>query len=107
MADLANIPPIASDHMLKYGRNVMVLGTTTLVLAYVPHINIRDFEPFGFGIKAEGEVWIWLLIGIVLFYYSLRFFVYFHIDRLKWKSYWPSKSEKTSQYYPHKKRLIL
>jgi len=73
-----------SERTLKYGRNVMALGGVILVLAYVPHIEICKFKPFGFEINEGGEISVWGILAAVLCYYALQFYATGWIDFLEW-----------------------
>ncbi len=53
----------------KYSRNVTILSSTIIVLAWVPGISIQNFKPFGFE-ACRAEPWIWIMLLIVLCFYT-------------------------------------
>ena len=84
MADPPDIPALLSDRTLAHGRNVMAAAGVILVLAWVPNIEIRNFEPLGFKIKEDGELSIWGLLAGVLVYYAVRFGYECFVDYIGW-----------------------
>ena len=76
-------PPL-SDRPLKYSRNVMWLSSVILVLAYVPYIEIDKFQPLGLNLSEGGETAIWGILGAVLIYYALQFYVAGVLDFRVW-----------------------
>ncbi|MCH9018987.1 MAG: hypothetical protein IIA73_01285 [Proteobacteria bacterium] len=75
---------ILQERTHKYGRNVTAAASVILVLAWVPGIEISEFEPFGFviGDAPGGELSIWCLLTGILVYYFIRFSVSLRIDYL-------------------------
>ena len=68
------------ERTLKYGRNTMAIAGVIIVLALVPGIEICEFEPLGFRFSPESQKTLWVLLGIVLAYYSVHFAVGVWID---------------------------
>lgn len=85
MSDPTDIRVPLSDRALTHGRNVMATASVILALAYVPAIDIKKFEAFGFSVKEGGELSIWALLSAVLVYYTLRFAVDCWTDYRGWK----------------------
>ncbi len=51
----------------------MAAASVIVVLAWVPHIEIKKFEPLGFDFSEGGELSVWGLLVAVLVYYAIRF----------------------------------
>ncbi len=75
---------IASDRTKAYGRNLLAVGATVLVLKFAPGIEITNFEPFGFEITPNAESTIWGIFLITLIYYGVRYWVDVRIDITEW-----------------------
>ena len=73
MAAPTDIPAPLSDRTLAHGRNTMAAAGVILVLAWVPGIEITDFEPLGFDISDGQELSIWFILAGLLVYYATRF----------------------------------
>lgn len=73
MPDPTDIPGPLSDRSLTHGRNVMAAASVILVLAYLPAIEIGKFKPLGFDFSEGGELSVWGILAVVLFYYAIRF----------------------------------
>ena len=84
MSFTIEIDPPLSDRPLKYGRNVMWLSSVILVLAYVPYVELNKFQPLGFDLSEGGEIAIWGILGAVLIYYALQFYVAGGLDFRVW-----------------------
>ncbi len=81
---IITVDPPLSDRPLKYGRNVMWLSSVILVLAYVPYVEVNKFEPLGFDLSEGGEISVWGILGAVLIYYALQFYVAGVLDFRVW-----------------------
>jgi hypothetical protein len=55
-----------------------------VVLAWVPGVDIKKFEPFGFEISADSALSIWALLSCVLIYYFANFMFTSLIERRSW-----------------------
>ena len=64
---------IVSDRTLKYGRNVLVIGSMIFTLTFIPNINVTDFEPFGYSFTDKGETSFWVIIFFTLAYHYFQF----------------------------------
>ncbi len=84
MADPTDIPAPLSDRTHAHGRNVMAVAGVIVVLAWVPYIEITSFEPLGFDINEGGELSVWGILAVVLFYYAIRFGVECRVDYTGW-----------------------
>ena len=76
---------ILQERTHKYGRNVTAAAVVILVLAWVPGIEVSEFEPFGFVVREapSAELSIWCLLTGILVYYFVRFLVSLRIDYLE------------------------
>ncbi len=73
-----------SDRTLKYGRNVLAISGTIIVLAWVPDIDIQDFEPLGFVINEGGAKSMWGILIVVLSYYFFQLIIGAWHDFKEW-----------------------
>lgn len=92
------------DRSLKYGRNVLAVSSTILVLAWVPNIDICDFSPLGFKVTGEGALSLWGILTAVLGYYLIHFVVGCMIDFKMWTGsngfiFWAGNNGPTSPIY--------
>ena len=81
-----------SGRTLKYGRNVLAAGMTSLVLIYMPGINIKDFQPFGFKFTDDSVASSYIILGTVLLYYAVMFAIGADRDRMEWNESTEHKS---------------
>lgn len=63
-----------SERTLKYGRNLMLAATGTIVFTSIPAVDLANSRPFNFKIQPGGEIWLWYMLLAVLLYYAIRFF---------------------------------
>ncbi len=73
-----------SDRTAIHGRNVMALSATTLAVTIFPDINLTKLNIFGLTI---GES-VWIILAIVLAYYTVRFGVDCWVERSAWWGRW-------------------
>jgi hypothetical protein len=73
---------ILKDRAEKFGRNLMAAGGVILVLAWVPGIDLKGFEPLGFKFKpgSDAEFSLWCLLAGILVYYGVRFAILAAVD---------------------------
>ena len=84
MADPTDIPVPLSDRTLAHGRNVMAAASVILILAWVPHIEIKSFKPLGFDFREGGELSVWGILAVVLVYYAIRSIYEYSADYSGW-----------------------
>ncbi len=86
---------ILQEQTHKYGRNLTAAAGVILVLAWVPGIEVSEFEPFGFviGDVPGGELSIWCLLTGIFVYYFIRFSVSLRIDYLAGERFIPDSPD--------------
>ncbi len=62
----------------------MAAAGVILVLAWVPDIEIKKFQPLEFNFNEGGELSVWGILAVVLVYYAIRFGVEFWTDYMGW-----------------------
>ncbi len=114
MAAPTDIPAPLSDRTLVHGRNVMATASVILVLAWVPYIEIKKFEPLGFKITEGGELSVWGILVAVLIYYAIRFGYECWADYTGWRDTYrkvladpPEVLRSEHEFARHAKRLRM